>query len=127
LAKEKKKEHERLHPNYQYRPQRAKDKESKRRKGMRGEAKTTEHESISFVLPMPPPRSNGRSSSVPTPPPIQSFSAPNVYLSSSTCPNSPENGPQVVIRGPHPRHANHPDADYAMSFDWVNWKAGSVR
>jgi hypothetical protein len=75
LAKEKKKEHERLHPNYQYQPQRAKDREARwRNLRVRGEAKTTEHESSSFVSPGPP-RSNRRSSSVPISPPI-----PRSYL-----------------------------------------------
>ncbi|KAJ7711721.1 hypothetical protein B0H16DRAFT_1627404 [Mycena metata] len=83
LAKEKKREHETLHPNYVYRPQRsgAKNRSSvsaaaKRRKGSAPAAQAVE-----FVVPTP--RQHSRSASAPTPPPYQAIQIPNVYLPAS--------------------------------------------
>lgn len=110
-AKEKKKEHEKLYPNYVYRPQRVKDK--KERGLRRGEfAHITEHERISFVLPMTSPTRNGRSASAPTPPPLyQSVTVPNLYISSPSSPNAS----WAARRSLHPFHSK----DVVEKFDYV--------
>ena len=106
LAKEKKKEHEQMYPNYVYRPQRV--KKSKKGKGKRGDGEEGE-DSISFVMPVPsPPRSLSRESgyshgharraiSAPTPPPAyQTIQLPTVYMPS--CPPSPTGIPRISRR-----------------------------
>jgi hypothetical protein len=122
LAKEKKKEHEQMYPNYVYRPQRSKDKDgrykNKKVKGVRGEYEhETDSESLSFVLPFPASpftRRHGRSASAPTPPlPYQSIQLPNVYMPS--CPTSPSLLPMIRRRSSHP---NHPHASMAH-FDYL--------
>ncbi|PCH35045.1 hypothetical protein WOLCODRAFT_139706 [Wolfiporia cocos MD-104 SS10] len=116
LAKEKKKEHEAMYPNYVYRPQRVKSK-AKKGKGKRadGEQETDAESSISFVLPVPSPtRSSSRDSaplargqnrravSAPTPPPAyQTIQLPTVHMPS--CPTSPSFVPRISRRSPHPR------------------------
>jgi hypothetical protein len=109
LAKEKKKEHEQMYPNYVYRPQRSKDKDgrlkTKKAKGIRGEYEHDTDSEISFVLPFPTTtpytRRHGRSASAPTPPlPYQSIQLPNVYMPS--CPTSPS--PLSRRRAAHPAH-----------------------
>jgi len=95
-AKEKKKEHEQLHPNYVYRPQRSKAKKSK------GRYEEADSESnISFMLPLHTPvNRHGRSASAPTPPlGYQSIQLPNIYMPS--CPTTPNLGGR---RPPHPSH-----------------------
>jgi hypothetical protein len=96
-AKEKKKEHEQLHPNYVYRPQRSKAKKSK---GKYDEADTESN--ISFMLPLHAPSSrHGRSASAPTPPlGYQSIQLPNIYMPS--CPTSPS---LMGRRSSHPGHS----------------------
>ncbi|KAK7027446.1 slightly ste11-like protein [Paramarasmius palmivorus] len=69
LAKEKKKEHEQLYPNYVYRPQRVRDKDGKARnkkhKPRKGEVEEETNKSISFIIPPTAPRLHGRSASAP--------------------------------------------------------------
>lgn len=103
LAKEKKKEHEQLYPNYVYRPQRV--KKSKKGKGRRdGEQETDD--GISFIMPVPsPPRSlsrepahsGRRAVSAPTPPAaFQTIQLPTVFMPS--CPPSPGGVPRISRR-----------------------------
>lgn len=119
LAKEKKKEHEQMYPNYVYRPQRSKDKKGK--KGKRGEMEheTDSEHTISFVLPFSMPASNstttkhGRSVSVPTPPPRQTIQIPSVYMPS--CPTSPSLVPMISRRSSHPDHSTSGSFEYATA------------
>jgi hypothetical protein len=106
-AKEKKKEHEQLHPNYVYRPQRSKAKKSK---GRYEEADTESN--ISFMLPLPTPASrHGRSASAPTPPlGYQSIQLPNIYMPS--CPTSPS------LMGRRASHPGHPE-ERSTHFDYL--------
>lgn len=103
MAKEKKKEHEQMYPNYVYRPQRTKEK-TKNKKMIKGRRPENEHEtdteSLSFVLPMAPPRHHGRSASAPTPPPYQSIQIPNMYHMTPSCPTSPSLLPMISRRPP---------------------------
>lgn len=136
LAKEKKKEHEKLHPNYVYRPQRAKDKEgrsiknSKRstsvNKGRRGSdygqdtdseylSSATTGSSVSFVVPMAP-RHHGRSASAPTPPlPYQTVQVPSVYHMTPSCPTSPSLLPMISRRS---AGSGNPE-DVMQNFDFL--------
>ncbi|KAF8632292.1 hypothetical protein AX15_001946 [Amanita polypyramis BW_CC] len=104
LAKEKKKEHEHMYPNYVYRPQRSKDK-SKNKKPIKSRRPENEHEtdteSLSFVVPIAPVRHHGRSASAPTPPPYQSIQIPNVYSMTPSCPTSPSLLPMISRRPTH--------------------------
>ncbi|KAG8217020.1 hypothetical protein J3R82DRAFT_7336 [Butyriboletus roseoflavus] len=112
LAKEKKKEHEQMYPNYVYRPQRTKDRKGK--KGKRGEEGDSES-SISFVLPLCAPavgKNHGRSSSAPTPP-RQTIQIPSVYLPS--CPTSPSMMSMINRRASHPDHGS----SSSSQFDFV--------
>ena len=97
LAKEKKKEHEAMYPNYVYRPQRTKDKDGKRKKSTskrRGE--DDEGHSVQFVVPVQSHGRGGRSASVPTPPPYQAIRIPQVYhLSNGSAPTSPSLLPMI--------------------------------
>jgi len=102
LAKEKKKEHEQMYPNYVYRPQRSKDK-PKPKKSLKSRRHENEHEtdneSLSFVVPMALPRHHGRSASAPTPPPYhQAIQIPNVYHMTPSCPASPSLLPMISRR-----------------------------
>lgn len=113
LAKEKKKEHEQMYPNYVYRPQRTKDRKGK--KGKRGEEGDSET-NISFVLPLCAPavgKNHGRSSSAPTPPPRQTIQIPSVYMPS--CPTSPSMVPMINRRASHPDHGS----SSSSQFDFV--------
>ena len=113
LAKEKKKEHEQMYPNYVYRPQRSKDRKGK--KGKRGEEGDSES-TISFVLPLCAPatgKNHGRSSSAPTPPPRQTIQIPTVYMPS--CPTSPSMVPMINRRASHPDHGS----SSSSQFDFV--------
>ncbi|KAF8872695.1 hypothetical protein BD779DRAFT_1477413 [Infundibulicybe gibba] len=141
LAKEKKKEHEAMYPNYVYRPQRAKDKDarSKSRKPaariarpideQESTATSASDDSLSFVVPMPHstlvpgaprhhPHAHGRSASAPTPPPYQNIQIPNVYQMTPSCPSSPSLLPMISRRATHPGHADenafdfHPNSTY---------------
>jgi len=114
LAKEKKREHEQLYPNYVYRPQRSKGKGKKGKRGEEGDSES----SISFVLPMCVPavgKNHGRSSSVPTPPPRQTIQIPTVYMPS--CPTSPSMVPMIHRRASHPDHGSSSSSqfDFAAS------------
>ena len=111
MAKDKKKEHEQLYPNYVYRPQRAKDKDgkTKNKKNKKFEEDTG---SVSFVVPV---YRHGRSASAPTPPPYQSIQIPNVYHVTPSCPTSPSLLPMISRRSAHP---GHPE-DVMSSFDYL--------
>lgn len=114
LAKDKKKEHEQMYPNYVYRPQRAKDKDgrSKNKKSKKFDHEMPE--SLSFIVPTAP-RPHGRSASAPTPPPYQSIQVPNVYHLTPSCPTSPSLLPMISRRSAHPGHSDDPLA----SFDYM--------
>lgn len=104
LAKEKKKEHEQLYPNYVYRPQRVRDKDGKARnkkhKPRKGEAEEEANKSVSFIIPPAAPRIHGRSASAPTPPPMsyQTIQVPNLYPTTPSCPTSPSLLPMISRR-----------------------------
>ncbi|KIJ11704.1 hypothetical protein PAXINDRAFT_137714 [Paxillus involutus ATCC 200175] len=114
LAKEKKKEHEHMYPNYVYRPQRTKDRKGK--KGKRGD-ETDSETNISFMLPLSAPmvtKNHGRSASAPTPPPArQTIQIPSVYMPS--CPTSPSLLPMISRRASHPDHGSNS----CSQFDFV--------
>jgi len=115
LAKDKKKEHEALYPNYVYRPQRAKDKEGKvKGKKLLKRIEQDETDSVSFVVPIN--RGFGRSASMPTPPPFQSIQVPNVYQFTPSCPTSPSLLPMISRRSAHP---GHQEVDILSNFDYV--------
>lgn len=116
-AKEKKKEHEQMYPNYVYRPQRSKDKKGKKSKRGEFEHETDGESSISFVLPLSPPTvmKHGRSASAPTPPPArQTIQVPTVYMPS--CPTSPSLLPMISRRASHPDHGMNSSAS---QFDFL--------
>ncbi|TFK78843.1 hypothetical protein K466DRAFT_506638 [Polyporus arcularius HHB13444] len=133
LAKEKKKEHEAMYPNYVYRPQRTKDKKNKKGK-TRGEH-DTDTESFSFLLPMSssPSRSlsrdfvsshghghGRRAASAPTPPPaFQAIQLPTVWMPS--CPTSPSLIPRISGRSPAPMANIPPPTESAplTTFDYA--------
>ncbi|OCH94011.1 hypothetical protein OBBRIDRAFT_789719 [Obba rivulosa] len=134
LAKEKKKEHEAMYPNYVYRPQRTKERaKSKKGKGKKADDQDMD-DSISFVLPVPsPPRSlsrghgghggtghGRRAASAPTPPPAyQMIQLPTVFMPS--CPTSPSLVPRISRRTPLPHIPPPPppaDADPMTSFEY---------
>ncbi|CAL1698922.1 unnamed protein product [Somion occarium] len=136
LAKEKKKQHEAMYPNYVYRPQRTKDKRGKKGKGKGdGDGETDVEGSISFVLPVPcEPRSlsrgythghghghsNRRAVSAPTPPPAyQTIQLPTVFMPS--CPTSPSLVPRISRRTPLPNHhIPHPsDSDPSTHYEYL--------
>jgi len=101
LAKEKKKEHEQLYPNYVYRPQRVKGKKSAKGKGKKIDEAETDGEGVSIVLPVPAlSRLGRRAASAPTPPPAyqQTIQIPTLYMSST--PTSPSMIP-MISRRPH--------------------------
>ncbi|KXN82306.1 Repressor ROX1 [Leucoagaricus sp. SymC.cos] len=96
-AKERKKEHEAMYPNYVYRPQRSKDRARGKKAGKAGKGDTeheTDPENVAFVLPMPAQR-HGRSASAPTPPPYQAILLPNIYQMAPSCPTSPSLLPMI--------------------------------
>ncbi|PPQ70612.1 hypothetical protein CVT24_000685 [Panaeolus cyanescens] len=115
LAKDKKKEHEALYPNYVYRPQRAKDKDSKLKGKKLKKIDQEETDSVSFVVPVN--RGFGRSASMPTPPPFQSIQVPNVYQFTPSCPTSPSLLPMISRRSAHPGHQE--PVDILSNFDYV--------
>lgn len=87
LAKEKKREHETLHPNYVFRPRRfgSKNRSSASASGLSTNSSTDQRrkksatavQSLEFVVPAHP------RGAAPTPPPYQAIQMPNVYLSTS--------------------------------------------
>lgn len=130
LAKEKKKEHEKMYPGYVYRPQRVKEKSKlKKGKGKRvdGEGEVESESTLSFVLPVPAPSSHERSyghgrraASAPTPPPqYQTIRLPTVYMPS--CPTSPHLVPRIARRSPLPRYPipSPTDADPSTHFEYL--------
>ncbi|KAI0628677.1 hypothetical protein C8Q77DRAFT_1162076 [Trametes polyzona] len=127
LAKEKKKEHEAMYPNYVYRPQRNKGKKNKKGKSRKCDEQDTDGESFSFLLPVSSPsrslsRDNAtgghghgrRAVSAPTPPAaFQTIQLPTVWMPScptsphnsrrlSPCPASPTLVPRISGRSPAP-------------------------
>ena len=116
LAKEKKKEHEAMYPNYVYRPQRTKKNKPKgKSRPMPG--CDTDAESFSFLMPvsssptrslsrdyLPSGHGHGhgrRAASAPTPPPaFQAIQLPTVWMPS--CPGSPSLVPRISGRSPAP-------------------------
>lgn len=136
-AKERKKEHEALYPNYVYRPQRTKEK-AKAAAAKKGSAQfkearadgsqTAEFDtdvdctdspgSVSIVIPMGSSRHHGRSASVPTPPPYQSIVLPNLYSgATSSCRASPSLLPMITRRASM-NHHHHLDDGMVNQFDF---------
>jgi hypothetical protein len=122
LAKEKKKEHEAMYPNYVYRPQRTKPtkgKKGKGRKGYDGE-QDTEVDSFSCTLPvnLAPCSSryhHGRARSAPTPPlTYQTIRIPTVVMPS--CPSTPSMQPMLPRRTPLPRLSLDQDLPESMNY-----------
>ncbi|KAI0261889.1 hypothetical protein BC834DRAFT_845377 [Gloeopeniophorella convolvens] len=120
LAKEKKKEHETLYPNYVYRPQRVKGK--KAAANGKGKARGTDEpetdgEAVAFVMPVPavPQRTGRRAISAPTPPPAyqQTIHIPMVYMPST--PTTPSMVPMTIARHGTPAQVAHA----GMGFDYV--------
>jgi hypothetical protein len=138
-AKERKKEHEALYPNYVYRPQRTKDKgkavAAKKSSALFMGVKTdgsqtaefdTDVDStdssgnVSIVIPMGTSRHHGRSASVPTPPPYQSILLPNLYSgAASSCRASPSLLPMITRRASMNHHHHHLDDGAVNSFDFL--------
>ncbi|OBZ67642.1 Repressor ROX1 [Grifola frondosa] len=134
LAKEKKKEHEAMYPNYVYRPQRVKDKaKPKKGKGRKADGEPeTDVDSVSFILPVPsPPRSHSgervpvghghghprRAVSAPTPPPaFQTIKLPSVYMPS--CPTSPTLIPRISRHSPLSYIPPPTDSDPLTRFEY---------
>ncbi|KAJ7765304.1 hypothetical protein B0H16DRAFT_1687452 [Mycena metata] len=87
LAKEKKQQHEALHPDYVYRPQRSGQKNrvkaSVSRSSSPQERKNSEPplSHVEFIIPTH--AQHARSASAPTPPPYQAVQVPNIYGSFS--------------------------------------------
>ncbi|TFK18833.1 hypothetical protein FA15DRAFT_709506 [Coprinopsis marcescibilis] len=119
LAKEKKKEHEQMYPNYVYRPQRQKDKDgrSKNKKsplsGKRRDDSVDGERSVSFVVPAP--RHLGRSASAPTPPPYLNIFVPEVLHLTPSAPTSPSLSLVPFIT----RHSSS-SIDTSNNFDFVS-------
>lgn len=126
LAKEKKKEHEQLYPNYVYRPQRV--KKTKKGKGKRPDGEQEEGDGISFIMPVPsPPRSlsrgplqvsghGRRAASAPTPPPaFQTIQLPSVFMPS--CPPSPTGVPRISRRSSYVPPPT--DSDPSTRFEYM--------
>jgi hypothetical protein len=113
MAKDKKKEHEQLYPNYVYRPQRAKDKDGKTKNNKKTKKFDRDTASLSFVVPVH--RHHGRSASAPTPPPYQSIQIPNIYHMTPSCPTSPSLLPMISRRSARPGHLE----EAMSSFDYL--------
>ncbi|KAF5356885.1 hypothetical protein D9756_006832 [Leucocoprinus leucothites] len=113
-AKERKKEHEAMYPNYVYRPQRSKDKAKGKKVGKNLMSDETAPENVAFVLPVPSQR-HGRSASAPTPPPYQSILLPNVYQMTPSCPTSPSLLPMI---NRHASQTGQPQ-DCVNNFDFL--------
>lgn len=99
-AKQRKKEHEAMYPNYVYRPQRSKDKAKGKKVGQadpKGDEPSPDN--VAFVLPGPS-QPEGSSASAPTPPPYQAILLPNVYQMAPPCPTSPSLLPILTLFAP---------------------------
>ncbi|KAL0566984.1 slightly ste11-like protein [Marasmius crinis-equi] len=123
LAKEKKKEHEQLYPNYVYRPQRVRDKDGKARnkkrvkKGSEDLCGEEMSSTVSFVIPPPTTsKPHGRSASAPTPPPsFQTIQIPILFGgSNASCPSSPSLLPMISRRA---AYTGNPE-DMMRDFDF---------
>jgi hypothetical protein len=105
LAREKKREHERRHPDYVYRPRRpyrtsasgstitvssSTSATTQPRNDLDSLPPSSAHE-IDVVVPTRPAQ-DGSSASVPTPPPYQTFQIPNVYFESPSSATSDGDG-----------------------------------
>jgi len=123
LAKEKKKEHEQMYPNYVYRPQRSKAAKGKKGKGRKASTEgeqDTDPETYSCLLPVSLPSASsssssnrqGRARSAPTPPlTYQTIHIPTVYMPS--CPPSPT---LRSHRTPLPKHSLDRNAPARMTY-----------
>ncbi|TFK48113.1 hypothetical protein OE88DRAFT_604350 [Heliocybe sulcata] len=118
LAKEKKKEHEKMYPGYVYRPQRSKTKASKGKKAPgEEEINLTDGESVSLTLHAPTERSHGRSSSAPTPPPgYGAIRLPALPTLQSSCPSSPYLTPMISQRARQPSQLHQS----TMAYDFLS-------
>ena len=130
-AKERKKEHEAMYPNYVYRPQRSKDK-AKAKKNDKADPKGDEASpDVGFVLPTPS-QPKGRSASAPTPSPYQAIVVPSVYQAAPSCPTSPSLLPMItqytMQTGQLENCANDfdflPDEIFMPSSNQMNFEAG---
>lgn len=124
LAKEKKKEHETLYPNYVYRPQRVKGKKAAangKGKARGAEEPDTDTEGLSFVMPVPAvqPRLGRRAISAPTPPPAfqQTIHIPTVYMPST--PTTPPMVPLMISRTCSPTDASALLSPGGIGYDYV--------
>ncbi|KAI9438834.1 hypothetical protein H4582DRAFT_204313 [Lactarius indigo] len=124
LAKEKKKEHEALYPNYVYRPQRVKGKKAAsngKGKARGAEEPETDSEGLSFVMPVPAvqPRVGRRAISAPTPPPAyqQTIRIPMVPMPST--PTTPSMIPLMISRTCSPADASAHLSPAGISYDYV--------
>ncbi|KAG7100270.1 hypothetical protein E1B28_002043 [Marasmius oreades] len=121
MAKEKKKEHEKMYPDYIYRPQRVKGTDGKVRNKKRvkkgSEGEDPQPRTVSFVIPPPVnnARLHGRSASAPTPPPsFQTIQLPSLYASNASCPSSPSLLPMISRRA---AYSGNPE-DVMQNFDY---------
>lgn len=114
LAKEKKKEHEQLHPNYVYRPQRVKGKKAAtlKGKGKKPDDEEMDDGEISFIMPLSV-RPGRRAASAPTPPYQQHITVPPVFMSST--PASPSMVPTGARRPSFP----FPAQNGGFNFDFA--------
>jgi hypothetical protein len=124
LAKEKKKEHEAMYPNYVYRPQRVKGKKvavNGKGKARGAEEPETDSEGLSFVMPVPavPQRAGRRALSAPTPPPAyqQTIHIPMVYMPST--PASPSMLPVTIPRTCSPTQIPTQLSSTGLGYDFV--------
>jgi len=124
LAKDKKKEHEALYPNYVYRPQRVKGKKAAangKGKARGPEEPETDSEGLSFVMPVPAvqQRLGRRAISAPTPPPAyqQTIHIPMVYMPST--PASPSMVPISIPRTCSPTQIPTQLSSTGLGYDFV--------
>ncbi|KAJ6468261.1 hypothetical protein C8R45DRAFT_464983 [Mycena sanguinolenta] len=124
LAKEKKREHEALHPNYVYRPQRS--NKNRANASSSSSSPTTQRrkhsappsQQIEFVIPAPR-APHGRSSSVPAPPPHQAIQIPNVYLPASSTSSFSLEGSTSLMPMLTRRGARDESGAFAGGFDYM--------
>ncbi|KZT24291.1 hypothetical protein NEOLEDRAFT_1179290 [Neolentinus lepideus HHB14362 ss-1] len=119
LAKEKKKEHEKMYPGYVYRPQRSKRRTTKGNKGLgEEELNLTDGESVPLTLHAPAMRGHGRSSSAPTPPPgYCGIRLPTVPTLQASCPSSPYLTPMISHRAHAPSQLHQSTTHYDFFSD----------
>jgi hypothetical protein len=123
LAKEKKREHKTLHPNYVYRPQRSGNKNRASASAGSSFANATSSPSttttqrrkhsappaqqqVEFVVPAPRAQ-HGRSASAPTPPPYQAIQIPYMYMPASASESFSLEGGEDSLTSLMPMIARH--------------------